>query len=156
LSLAKGDLGRAESLAREGMEIRRKALGTEHADFGTSLMTLGSVRLAIKPDEEAEELLRRGAATLRKALPAGHWRIAEAESRLGAGLAARRKPVEAEPLLVGGYEILRLRRGAQGRLTVAALKRLVAFYEAEGKTEAAASYRSREPQGPPVKKSSRT
>ena len=29
-----GDLGRAESLAREGMELRRNALGTAHADSG--------------------------------------------------------------------------------------------------------------------------
>jgi len=156
LSLAEGDLARAESLAREAMEIRRKVLGPDHADFGVSLMTLGSIRLAVKPGEEAEGLLRGGLAVLTKALPAGHWRIAEAESRLGAGLAERGKAVEAEPLLVGGYEGLARGRGANGGITVAALKRLVAFYEAQGNAAAAASYRARLPQGAAVKKSSRT
>jgi serine/threonine-protein kinase len=154
IALAQGDLARAESLAREGLELRRSTLGAEHADYGTSLVTLGSIRMAVKPDEEAEGLLRQGLTTLRKALPAGHWRTAEAESRLGAALSVRHKPTEAEPLLVAGYKTLLARRGAEGRLTVAALKRLVAFYEATGKADAAASSRSRLPQGPAGKKTS--
>jgi serine/threonine-protein kinase len=155
LSLAQGDPGKAESFAREAMEIRRNALGPGHADFGASLMTLGSVRLAADP-EDAEELLRQGLAILTKALPAGHWRIAEAESRLGACLGGRRKAVEAEPLLVSGYEGLLRGRGAQSAKTAAALERLVAFYELQGKTATAASYRARLPQGPVGKKSRNT
>ena len=145
LSLAAGDVGRAESLARESMEIRRKALGEGHADFGTSLLTLGSVRLAAGAGEEAEELMRRGLEILEKALPAGNWRIADARSRLGACLATRRKAKEAEPLLVEGYEELLRGRGAQNARTVAALQRLVTFYESLGNTTAAAGYRARIP-----------
>jgi hypothetical protein len=112
-------------------------------------MTLGSIRLAVDPGEEAEGLLRQGLAILTKALPAGHWRIAEAKSRLGAGLAARRKAGEAEPLLVEGYEGLLRGRGAQSAKTAAALGRLVAFDEGEGNTAAAAAYRASAPQLPP-------
>jgi eukaryotic-like serine/threonine-protein kinase len=145
VSLAQGDVARAESLAREAMEIRRKALGEGHADFGASLMTLGSVRLAAGAGEEAEELLRRGLAIQEKALPAGNWRIADARSRLGACLAKRNQAKEAEPLLVDGYEGLLRGRGAQNPRTVAALQRLVAFYEGLGNVTAAAGYRARIP-----------
>ena len=127
------------------MEIRRKALGEDHADYGASLMTLGSIRLAAGAGEEAEELLRRGLAILGKALPAGNWRIADAQSRLGDCLAARHKAKEAEPLLVDGYEGLLRGRGAQNPRTVAALQRLVAFYEGLGNTTAAAGYRAKIP-----------
>jgi hypothetical protein len=134
------------------MEIRRKALGEDHADFGTSLLTLGSIRQAIHPGQEAEDLLRRGLAILTKALPPGHWRVAEAESRLGDCLSARRKPVEAEPLLVDGYQGLLRGRGARSAKTVAALARLASFYEGQGMAGAAAAYRAKaaplEP-GPP-------
>jgi serine/threonine protein kinase/tetratricopeptide (TPR) repeat protein len=145
VSLAQGDVGGAESLAREAMEIRRKALGEVHADFGASLMTLGSIRLAAGAGEEAEVLLRRGLAILEKTLPAGNWRIADAQSRLGACLATRHKAKEAEPLLVDGYEGLLRGRGAQNARTVAALQRLVAFYEGLGNTTAAAGYRAKIP-----------
>ena len=146
LSLAQGDVGRAESLAREAMEIRRKALGESHADFGASLMTLGSIRLAAGAGEEAEELLRRGLAILAKALPAGNWRIAEAESRLGACLATRGQAKEAEPLLVDGYEGLLRGRGAQNAQDRGGSRsELVAFYEGQGNATAAAGYRARMP-----------
>jgi hypothetical protein len=51
------------------MEIRRKSLGEGHADFGTSLLTLGSIRLAAGAGEEAEELTRRGLDILGKRCP---------------------------------------------------------------------------------------
>ena len=145
VSLARGDLAKAESLALEALAIRREALGGQHADFGTALLTLGSIRSAVHPGQEAEGLLRQGLAVLTKALPAGHWRIAEAEARLGACLAAQAKPVEAEPLLVHGYEGLVRGRGPQSGKTVAARERLVAFYEGQGRTAAAAPYRTATP-----------
>jgi len=143
VSLAQGDVPKAESLAREAMEIRRKSLGEGHADFGTSLLTLGSIRLAAGAGEEAEELTRRGLDILGKALPAGNWRIADAQSRLGACLATRHETKEAERLLVAGYEGLLRGRAAQNARTIAALQRVVAFYEGVGDTAAAAGYRSR-------------
>jgi serine/threonine-protein kinase len=145
VSLAQGDARTAESLAREALEIRRRALGEGHPDFGASLLTMGSVQLAAGRGAEAEDLLRRGLATLAKALPAGNWRIAEARSRLGACLAVRRQPKEAEPLLVEGYEGLLRGRGAHSAKTVVALKRLVSFYEGQGNVTAAATYRARTP-----------
>ena len=108
-------------------------------------MTLGSIRLAVQPNDEVEELLRQGLAILTQALPAGHWRIAEAESRLGAGLAARDKAAEAEPLLVSGYEGLLRGRGARSGKTVAALERLIAFYEGQGNATAVVAYRAKLP-----------
>ncbi len=144
--LTQGDHASAEPLAREAMEIRRKKLGVDHPDFGTALMTLGSIRLAAHPDhpdDEAEEYLRRALGVLSRALPAGHWRIAEVQSRLGVCLTARQKAVEAEPLLVGGYEGLLRGRGAQSAKTVAALERLIAFYDGQGKTATATAYRTK-------------
>jgi hypothetical protein len=125
------------------MEIRRKALGEGHADFGASLVTLGSIRLAAGASAEAEDLLRRGLAVLEKALPAGNWRIADARSRLGDCLATLHEAKDAEPLLVEGYEGLQRGRGAQNARTVAALERLVRFYEGLGNATAAAAYRSK-------------
>ena len=57
--------------------------------------------------------------------------------------------VEAEPLLVDGYEGLLRGRGAQSARTAAALGRLVAFYEGQGNTVAAAAYRASTPEVPP-------
>jgi eukaryotic-like serine/threonine-protein kinase len=142
LALARGDLRQAESLGREALEIRRQALGEEHADFGGSLMTLGAIRQAAGAGQEAEDLLRRALAILTKTLPAGHWRVAEAESWLGGCLAQRRKAALAEPLLVGGYQGLLRGRGAGNARTAAALARLVAFYQGQGQAQAAAAWRS--------------
>ncbi len=145
----RGDPKAGESLIRQALAIQRKALGEAHSEFGISIVILGSLRLTQGDAPGAEPLIRQGYQVLRKALSDDHWRTADTRSQLGECLAAQRQWAEAEPLLVAGYEGLVRAQGASGRATVAALKRLVAFYQVRGNTVKVALYRSRLPAGQP-------
>jgi eukaryotic-like serine/threonine-protein kinase len=74
-----------------------------------------------------------------------HWLIGEAQSLLGASLAEQARYAEAEPLLVGGYETVRGWIGGTSWEARAALRRVVALYEAWEKPDEATRYRAMAP-----------
>ena len=78
---------------------------------------------------------------LAAALPADHHQIAYNESRIGALLAGQARYAEAESLLVRGYEGLLAHGGNDHEHTRDAAQRLVRFYDAWGRPEAAEHYR---------------
>jgi hypothetical protein len=89
--------------------------------------------------------LREAVAIRKQAYVNDHPRIAHATSLLGESLAAQGRHAEAEPLLVEGYEGLTAQRGAGHEQTQEARRRLADLYEAWGKPERAAAYRTEEP-----------
>jgi len=95
----------------------------------------------IKAGMDSVQVIARFEAE-RQALPAGHWLIAASESALGACLVAGRRFREAEALLLHGYEGLRVSRGDTHERTVEARLRLVALYEAWGRPDRAAAFRT--------------
>jgi hypothetical protein len=75
--------------------------------------------------------------------------VADAESVLGGCLARLGRFQEAEPLLLRGHEGLAA-AAARAPYRRAALTRLVALYEAWGKPDLAARYRSQDAAPPPA------
>ncbi len=132
----------AAAALAEALRIARPALGDDHPLVAVYLGNLGRVRLAQGDARAAEPLLRQALAIRRQAYPAGDWRIGSVESLLGACLTAHGRYAEAEPLLLAAHGVLEDIPGPQGRDAAATRVRLVALYEAWGRPEKAAAYRT--------------
>jgi serine/threonine-protein kinase len=137
-----GDYEAAEDLYRQALDLRRKKLPVGHPNIAGSLTWLGKLLTDRGNAQAGEPLLREALEIRRRTLAAGDWQTAETESLLGACLAARQRYDEAEPLLVASYATLKARRGDQDRRTRRALQYLVDLYQAWGKPEKAAQYRT--------------
>ncbi len=138
----KGDLDEAEQLYLWSLKVLREALGEGHSNVGATLSALGKFLVDDGRAIEGERELRKALGIFRKSLPDDHWLIGETRSYLGECLLAQGKVEEAEIHLVAGYESLRDTRGDRHARTLAALQRLVGFYEAIENERAAASYRA--------------
>jgi serine/threonine-protein kinase len=137
-----GDYEAAEGLYRQALELRRKKLPAGHPNIAGSLTWLGKL-LTDRGNAQAGELLLREALEIRRrTLAAGDWQTAETESLLGACLTALQRYEEAEPLLVVSYTTLKARRGDQDRRTRRTLQYLIDLYQAWGKLEKTAQYRT--------------
>ena len=96
---------------------------------------------------DAEPILRECVAILQKKQPEA-WTTFHAQSLLGGALLGQKKYAEAEPLLVQGYEGLKAREGqipplyARHRVAEAG-ERVVRLYEAWGRAEKAAEWRTK-------------
>jgi tetratricopeptide (TPR) repeat protein len=99
---------------------------------------------------DAEPLLRQCLAARMKALPPSHWLTAQAQSVLGAALAGQEKFDEAEPLLLQGCAGLMDAPEASDSDRHQAVQRVVDLYEAWGRPDQAAEWRSRLPAIDPV------
>jgi tetratricopeptide (TPR) repeat protein len=139
---AKGDHEGAARLGREILALRGRVLPDAHPMVAGAMQVLGMSLVDLGRPREAEPFLRESLELRRRALPAGHWLIASAESTLGSCLTAERRFREAEPLLLHGLEGLRAAQGEDHELTVEARRRLVALYEAWGRPERAAAWRT--------------
>jgi tetratricopeptide (TPR) repeat protein/predicted Ser/Thr protein kinase len=137
-------LAEAEKTLRESLELRRKTLPPDHPDLAETLIGLGEVLAAEGQAQEAEAMLRQALEIRRKTLPKDHPGVAEAESALGACLTRLGKFDEAESLLLASYPILRSKQSASPS-TEEAGRHLVELYEAWGKPDQAAAYRSARP-----------
>jgi len=142
LLLDKGDYEAAGPVLREAVEVGRKALRPEHPYLTSALS--GQARLmSVKGDHKtAEQMLRNTLEIQKRTLPAGHPAITDSQTALGACLTAQRRFDEAEPPLLESYSTLSSKRGAHYWRTKRTLSRLVALYEAWGKRDKAARYRS--------------
>lgn len=138
----KGDLADAEPLYREALAMRRKVLPPGHDEIADSMVGLADLLNDKHDGKSAEPLVREALEMLRKKLPAGNWKIADAESVLGASLTAQRRFAEAEPLLVSSYPIIKEKRGEREPRARRALARLADLYQAWGKPDKVALYRS--------------
>jgi serine/threonine protein kinase len=144
----KGEGKQAALLLQEALQIQRKALPEGHCYIGGSLAALGWALTMDGRAKEAEPLLGECLQIRRRTLPKGHWLTANAESLLGGCLTARKRYQEAEQLLLSGFAALKAAQGAPRKRIEQALDRIIALYEAWGKPEKAAEWRTKKSNKP--------
>src|SRR5207245_2270612 len=142
----------------QALEVRRRVQGAEHTATAGTMASLGAHYLKQQRYAEAEPLLRECLKS-RERHESNAWRTFSAKSLLGGSLLGQKKYAEAEPLLLAGYEGLKQREDkiALHRNPLdsfrfpadrqpwlkEALRRLVQLYEATGRPDQAAEWRSR-------------
>jgi len=141
-----GKFVEAESLFTAALDGQRRRLGERHASTLRTMVSLGEVQMQRREYAEAERTLR-GAVDSYSATGLDVWTRYKCQSILGGDVAAQGKYAEAEAPLLDGYEGLAKREAAipaADRSEVArAGERLVALYQAWGKPEPAAGWKSK-------------
>ncbi len=123
----------------------RKALPKGSPQLAGLLAQIGLGLLEQKKWTEAESFLRECLAIREKTQP-DVWSTFNTKSTLGGALLGQKKFADAEPLLLAGYEGMKQREKAipaQAKIRLPeAVERLVQLYEATGKTDEAAKWRT--------------
>lgn len=142
LSHAMGDLDLAERRCRDALDIRRQALRPGHPAIGSSLHTLGAILLERGHAEQAELVVRDALRIRVSALPPSDWRIHYTRNMLGGCLTALQRFEEAQPLVVESLAAMRDVFGDKDKRTQKARARVIDLYEAWGRPEDAATFRT--------------
>ena len=131
-------------LFEEDLKYRKATLGPDHLGTLSSMMDLGEVYCEAKQGAKAEPPLRECLAIREKKQP-DVWSTFNTRSLLGGALLGQKKYTEAEPLLMNGYAGMKAREKTipfSGKMRIPeALDRLIEFYIATNKPEAAAKWR---------------
>lgn len=137
LLLNVGELDEAESLARLGLEKRRRVLSPRHAAIGSSLTVLGALKLRRGDLPAAEEMLREAVEIRRRVTPRGSAPLGESLGFLGEAVRRSGRFADAEPLLRESLDMLRVAL-PPGDLSIAgAAERLVDLYAQWGRPDEA-------------------
>jgi tetratricopeptide (TPR) repeat protein len=146
-----GKYALAETYAAQVIARERHALGLEHPDTMDSAADLSLALVSQGKFAESESLTREAVETDRKKRP-DDWQYFRAESLLGASLAGQKRYAEAEPLLLEGYKGMATRKE---RIWVRdwyhldrAPEWIANVYQAWGKPEKAAEWKSQSNAGP--------
>jgi tetratricopeptide (TPR) repeat protein len=146
-----GKYALAETYAIQALAGRRNALGSEDADTMASAADLALAYLSQGEFAKAEPLGRESLDFYQKKQP-DDWQRFRAQSLLGASLAGQKKYAEAERLLLESYEGMVARKD---KIAVSdwyhvelAHDWLVELYEAWGKPEKAAEWRTTKANAP--------
>lgn len=140
-----GRLAEAESIQREAVAIDEARFGAEHTETAGATVNLAWILVDQGRCTEAEPLLRKAIPISERIYPPGHYAVAHAKSLLGECLAARGLDQQAESLLVESYPIVQRTQG--GAWGLAALNRIIRFYERRGQAVKAEEYRKLLPPG---------
>jgi serine/threonine protein kinase/Flp pilus assembly protein TadD len=140
-----GRLEEAEMLAVEVCSARQRLLPPGHALLGDSRQIQGRIAMARQDYAQAEGLFREALAVHRAALPEGSWRTAITQCDLGKCLSRLERYAEAETELLGAYSTLSTPKGEHLPQRRVIAEALAALYEAMGRSEEAADWRSRYP-----------
>ncbi|HET6726169.1 MAG TPA: serine/threonine-protein kinase [Gammaproteobacteria bacterium] len=137
-----GDYAAARQALSRSLAIFAATLPPDHYRVGDARVNLGRLDAAQGDCSKAVSEYRAALAIYQKTFSPTHWKIGRASSGLGDCLRAMKRYKEAEPLLVGGYEVLKKSRGDSDADTQSALERLIDYYQAVDKPDAAAHYRA--------------
>jgi eukaryotic-like serine/threonine-protein kinase len=153
--LEQGRYDEAVFALQDALKIAGPALGPDHPLVAIYTINLGAVQLARKTPAAtaAAELLLRDGLRIRSLAPGvvpsrrrtfvdDDWSVGAIESLLGSALVSQRRYDEAEAVLLDAQHDLAASPSLQRELTVT-IGRLVDLYEAWGKHEKAAEYRTR-------------
>ncbi|UCE60063.1 MAG: tetratricopeptide repeat protein [Phycisphaerales bacterium] len=142
--LESGSVEVAQSLIQRVVADSVAMFGEEHLCTVSARQMAGWALIEQRQARQAETLLRECVETFKRLhVPEQEtWRVAEAESILGACLVELQRFDEAEVRLLEGYTAIHDRGGKQFAATHAALKRIVALYEAWGKPDEAAKWQA--------------
>ena len=138
----KGDYNAAERLHRESLAIMTKARGSDHPSVAKGLCGLGVVLRDQGKLEEADIALRESVEKFGAALGEEFWETADARSQHGECLTRLGRYEKAERELLTAYDTLNTALGNRHNTTMQALERLVDLYQAWGKPDKAAEYRT--------------
>ena len=133
-----GDNSRAEVLFREALEIMQEVVGDNHPRVFLLAASIDTARIRQGDLDGVEERLRGYLAALRQNPVEDDWIVGFMEGILGEALAALGRYEEAEPMLL--QSLARLRAQGKQHRTVAALDRLIQFFEQVGEPDRAAEY----------------
>jgi len=139
---AQGKYAQAEPYLRKALEIHLAYRGENHMDVAIAEANLASNRHNQGKDAEAETLYRKSLSALDHTMGKDYWLYSQVEVGYGTLLLDQHRTREAEPLLVHAAAGLAKGLGRQHRRTVAAVKKVVELYEAEGRKADAAKYRA--------------
>ncbi len=131
----------AADKAAEAKRIYLESYGPSYDNYPTVLIVEGLILNETGRSAEGEMVLREALRIRLKSLPKSHFWVALAQGALGECLATQRRFSEADPLLVDSYNNLAQSLGKGDPRTLAALKRLIAFYDSWAKPEEAARLR---------------
>ena len=129
----------ADSLLRQSLEFNRSLYGEQNPETAGTMTQLAWVLADEGKCAEAEALTRKSREILQHVFQKGHWGISFAESILGQCLAERGQDREAEPLLIQSYLVLQKTPG--GAWGLAALNRIITYYERRGNKAKVEEYR---------------
>jgi eukaryotic-like serine/threonine-protein kinase len=93
-----GKYKEALPVAEEALELRRAALGTEHADVASSLDDLGAIHVSLGDVARAEPLMREALAIKRVVLPDADPKLAVGLNNLAFVMRMRGNPQDAETM----------------------------------------------------------
>jgi eukaryotic-like serine/threonine-protein kinase len=125
----------------KAIAIARSIRGDDHPTMAMVMVNRARVHLARGEARAAAPLLERALLIRQRAFREDDWRVAVTKSFLGEALTTLARHQEAEALLVDAHRVLKdvdaRRKEAQTNVT-----RLIALYEAWGRPDRAAAYRS--------------
>jgi eukaryotic-like serine/threonine-protein kinase len=137
------NLGPAEVLARQVLEMTRRRNGERHTATATTERSLAQILVDQGQFDEAETLVRQALASLESLLPADHPEITTAVSDLGMTVLAAGRLAEAEPLLRRAYDESQARLGPDHPTTLASLTLLANTLQNLGRNADAVPLRER-------------
>jgi serine/threonine-protein kinase len=150
LVFAQGRYQEADSMAREILALRGKTIADSHPAIAASLQTLGRCEDKLGDTANGRRALEESLALRRKYLPADNWLIASSEGVLADHHIATRTYANAELLALDAYRIVTHDFGPANPKSQAAAQRLVGLYEAWGRPDQAATFRTRAVTAPPT------
>jgi serine/threonine-protein kinase len=144
----------AEPLLREARALSERFQGPNSLAVALSDVNLGFTLTMVGKYVEAETFDRDAIRILRSLFDDKNAMVVMARDHLGDALRGQRRFAEAEPLLLAGYERFKVPNSVTKVWLGHVLSALVRLYEAEGKPDEAAKYRSIFQAGRPVAGSS--
>ncbi|MEM6287057.1 MAG: serine/threonine-protein kinase [Bacteroidota bacterium] len=135
-----GNLEAAEARSAAALAILHRQLDPAHPNLAIATALQAPILLDRGEAAAAEALLRPAAEILRETVPAS-WSTFVINAELGAARGAQGDDVEAESLLVANLRAHRAGLGDRHHWVPHIARRLVAFYDARGRTVEAAPYR---------------
>ena len=141
-------LDEADALLRRALVSSRRVSGPRNLETLVAANDLAVLQMDRGALPEAESLLREAVTGAEQTLTPAHWFTGVFRRNLGKCLTREKKYAEAERELLDAHAVLAAARGPDDRETRAAVRRLGELYEAWGRPDAAASWRSRLPPSP--------
>lgn len=137
-----GETEQAEEELRKALATLKSTRPENHHDTAKTIVWLAWILMKRDKAADAEPLLHQAINMLKTTLPPGHSWIALAENTLGACLTQLNRYEEAETYLLDSWQVIEAQYDSTHEYTVKALSRLCELYDAWGKPEEAAEWRS--------------
>jgi tetratricopeptide (TPR) repeat protein len=140
---AAGDYAGAVAALTEGERRLRSTLGGTHPELMTALVNLADALKGTGALDDAEDRYKQALAIGLAGMAADHPDIARTRRQLGTLLVAARRFGEAETQLLAAADAREKRLGRDHATTKAAAEDVARMYDAWGKPEQAAAWRTR-------------